>query len=128
MRWDGVHRYDMLCLEGIARALNIFNRPTACSVTYQLADMSQRQPLKLTIKPETALVRPFMVAAVLRGLNFDATRYKSFIDLQVCCFALQERCLPILDALLVTRVRNLLDHTSGSLCSHRGNSSTMWRQ
>lgn len=73
----------MLCLEGIARALNIFKRPKECSVTYELADMSQRQPLKLTIKPDTALVRPFMVAAVLRGIKFDATRYKSFIDLQV---------------------------------------------
>ena len=91
----------MLCLEGIARALNIFNRPRDCSVTYQLADMSQRQPLKLTIKPETALVRPFMVAAVLRGLNFDATRYKSFIDLQVRCSA-QQCCSSFLDALLVT--------------------------
>jgi hypothetical protein len=28
-------------------------------------------------------VRPFVVAAVLRGVSFDATRYKSFIDLQV---------------------------------------------
>ena len=37
----------------------------------------------LQVKPETALVRPFVVAAVLRGISFDATRYKSFIDLQV---------------------------------------------
>ena len=28
-------------------------------------------------------MRPFVVAAVLRGISFDATRYKSFIDLQV---------------------------------------------
>ena len=40
------------------------------------------QPLQLTIKPETALVRPFAVAAVLRGINFDSARYSSFIDLQ----------------------------------------------
>ena len=40
------------------------------------------RPLQLTIKPETALVRPFAVAAVLRGINFDSTRYSSFIDLQ----------------------------------------------
>ena len=39
--------------------------------------------LRLTVRPETALVRPFVVAAVLRGLRFDATRYASFIDLQV---------------------------------------------
>ena len=33
------NRYDMLCLEGIARALNIFNR-TAEVPQYKLADMS----------------------------------------------------------------------------------------
>lgn len=38
--------------------------------------------LRLTVKPETALVRPFVVAAVLRGVSFDATSYASFIDLQ----------------------------------------------
>ena len=38
--------------------------------------------MRLTVKPETALVRPFVVAAILRGVTFDATRYASFIDLQ----------------------------------------------
>lgn len=38
---------------------------------------------RLTVKPETALVRPFVTAAVLRGVTFDAARYASFIDLQV---------------------------------------------
>lgn len=37
---------------------------------------------RLTIKPATALVRPFAVAAVLRGVTLDAARYASFIDLQ----------------------------------------------
>lgn len=37
---------------------------------------------QLTVKPETALVRPFIVAAVLRGVRLDAARYNSFIDLQ----------------------------------------------
>ena len=36
----------------------------------------------MTVKPETALVRPFVVCAVLRGITFDAARYASFIDLQ----------------------------------------------
>lgn len=39
---------------------------------------------RLVVKPETALVRPFVVAAVLRGVSFDPVRYDSFIDLQVC--------------------------------------------
>ncbi len=37
---------------------------------------------RLVIKPETALVRPFAVAAILRGITFDPVRYQSFIDLQ----------------------------------------------
>jgi phenylalanyl-tRNA synthetase beta chain len=42
------NRYDMLCLEGIARALNIFNGRQR-DVQYSLADMSGRQPLRLTV-------------------------------------------------------------------------------
>ena len=37
---------------------------------------------RLVVKPETALVRPFVVAAVLRGVRLDAARYASLIDLQ----------------------------------------------
>jgi len=37
---------------------------------------------RMTVKPETALVRPFVVCAVLRGVTFDKVRYNSFIDLQ----------------------------------------------
>eukprot|EP00884_Botryococcus_braunii_P012239 jgi/Botrbrau1/21015/Bobra.0144s0029.1 len=71
----------MLCLEGIARALNIFNRRID-SVQYSLADMSGRTLQRVVVRPETVLVRPFLVAAVLRGVTFDAARYASFIDLQ----------------------------------------------
>ncbi len=34
------------------------------------------------VRPETLLVRPFVVCAVLRGVTFDTARYNSFIDLQ----------------------------------------------
>ncbi len=37
---------------------------------------------RITVRPETALVRPFIVGAVLRGVQFDKARYNSFIDLQ----------------------------------------------
>ena len=37
---------------------------------------------RLVVKPETALVRPFVVAAILRGVRLDKARYDSFIDLQ----------------------------------------------
>ncbi|KAG2482402.1 hypothetical protein HYH03_018663 [Edaphochlamys debaryana] len=75
------NRYDMLCVEGIARALNIF-RGTQPAPTYKLADMAGKPLLQMVVKPETALVRPFVVCAVLRGVKFDAARYNSFIDLQ----------------------------------------------
>ena len=34
------------------------------------------------VEPSTASIRPFVVCAILRGVNFDKKRYKSFIDLQ----------------------------------------------
>ena len=36
----------------------------------------------MTVKPETALVRPFVVCAVLRGVTLDQASFKGFIDLQ----------------------------------------------
>ena len=38
---------------------------------------------RMVVKPETALVRPFVVCAILRGVTLDKSRYTSFIDLQV---------------------------------------------
>lgn len=75
------NRYDMLCLEGIARALNIF-RGRIDAPKYTLADMTGKQLQRLVVKPETALVRPFVVCAILRGIAFNPARYNSFIDLQ----------------------------------------------
>ncbi|KAF5837593.1 Phenylalanyl-tRNA synthetase beta chain, partial [Dunaliella salina] len=75
------NRYDMLCVEGIARALNVFKHG-APPASYTLAPTPKPAMQRLTVKPETALVRPFVVCAVLRGVSFDAARYKSFIDLQ----------------------------------------------
>lgn len=77
------NRYDMLCLEGIARALNIF-RGRVSTPTYTLAGPhpSRGRLERIVMKPETTLVRPFIMAAVLRGVSFDPTRYNSFIDLQ----------------------------------------------
>ena len=75
------NRYDMLCLEGIARALNVF-RAVSPAPAYALADMAGRAPQRITVKPETALVRPFIVAAVLRGVTLSQAAYDSFIELQ----------------------------------------------
>ena len=36
----------------------------------------------MIVEKETSQIRPFVVCAVLRGINFDKKSYKSFIDLQ----------------------------------------------
>jgi phenylalanyl-tRNA synthetase beta chain len=73
------NRYDLLCVEGISRALRIF-----------LGDMddpeyklSGEPVLTVTVKKShTDRVRPFVVCAVLRDLAFDRARYESLMDLQ----------------------------------------------
>lgn len=58
------NRYDMLCLEGIARALNVFTGRLSPPPRYQVVDAaaSGREKVRITTKPEVALVRPFIVA------------------------------------------------------------------
>ena len=76
------NRYDLLCMEGISRALNVF-RGVEPSPVFRMIEPANGAPRqKMTQKPETMLVRPFVVCAVLRGVKFDKARYYSFIDLQ----------------------------------------------
>eukprot|EP00193_Tetraselmis_chui_P015255 CAMPEP_0177794518 /NCGR_PEP_ID=MMETSP0491_2-20121128/25697_1 /TAXON_ID=63592 /ORGANISM="Tetraselmis chuii, Strain PLY429" /LENGTH=609 /DNA_ID=CAMNT_0019317197 /DNA_START=43 /DNA_END=1872 /DNA_ORIENTATION=+ len=75
------NRYDMLCIEGISRALNIF-RGVQDVPKYTLSNIPESQRQRIVVKPETALIRPFVVCAVLRGVSFNKQRYNSFIDLQ----------------------------------------------
>ncbi|KAL5544838.1 hypothetical protein UlMin_008622 [Ulmus minor] len=75
------NRYDLLCLEGLAQALRIFNKQEE-TPTYTLANISKESMIKMHVKPETSLIRPYVVCAVLRGITFDEARYNSFIDLQ----------------------------------------------
>ncbi len=42
-----------------------------------------KQLQRMVVRPEAALVRPFVVCAILRGVTLDPVRYNSFIDLQV---------------------------------------------
>jgi len=73
------NRYDLLCIEGIARALRIFQGLEAAP-TYAIVEPKER--LIMNVKASTKEVRPFVVCAVLRGMKFDDKVYKSFIDLQ----------------------------------------------
>ncbi|XP_021857981.2 phenylalanine--tRNA ligase beta subunit, cytoplasmic [Spinacia oleracea] len=85
------NRYDLLCLEGIAQALRVFEEREDIP-TYTLSNVTHQSMLKMHVKssfpkkdmlvePELS-IRPFVVCAVLRGVTFDEARYNSFIDLQ----------------------------------------------
>ncbi|TIA72751.1 hypothetical protein E3P92_01013 [Wallemia ichthyophaga] len=73
------NRYDLLCIEGIARALNVFLGRQSPPV-YTAAPANHTR--KLRIDSSTKDVRPFAAAAILRGVHFSPSSYASFIDLQ----------------------------------------------
>ncbi|CAN0103892.1 unnamed protein product, partial [Ectocarpus fasciculatus] len=77
------NRYDLLCIEGLARALRVFlgkeDSPVFRTVE-PAGGASTRQ--KITVGSGAAKIRPYVVCAVLRGVNFNAKSYKSFMDLQ----------------------------------------------
>mmetsp|Transcript_13275 Transcript_13275/g.11335 ORF Transcript_13275/g.11335 Transcript_13275/m.11335 type:complete len:108 (+) Transcript_13275:14-337(+) len=76
------NRYDLLCLEGLTTALKVF-KGLMVPPTYSLSPAVQTdKALTMTVSPETAQVRPYVVCAILRGIEFDQARYQSFIDLQ----------------------------------------------
>ncbi|CAJ0573148.1 unnamed protein product, partial [Mesorhabditis spiculigera] len=72
------NRYDLLCIEGLARAMKVFKGEK--QPRYHVDQPAQLH--KLYVKKEVAEVRPFVVAAILRDITFDADSYASFIDLQ----------------------------------------------
>ncbi|EGV61270.1 phenylalanine--tRNA ligase subunit beta [Yamadazyma tenuis] len=71
------NRYDMLCFEGIAQALNVF-LGRQLPPTYKLS----KPTTKLTIHKSVEEVRPYAAAAILRNIKFDQRTYDSFIALQ----------------------------------------------
>eukprot|EP01036_Dinobryon_divergens_P027529 gene27529-36323_t len=75
------NRYDLLCLEGFARALRIF-LGLELSPVFKLSDVRPESRVTVTVETSTYPIRPFVACAILRGLKFDIRRYKSFIDLQ----------------------------------------------
>ncbi|PVV04981.1 hypothetical protein BB560_000505 [Smittium megazygosporum] len=73
------NRYDLLCFEGISRALAVFlgkEKPAQYTLT------QPEKIEKLLVEPSVDVIRPVVVAAILRNVSFDERRYKSFIDLQ----------------------------------------------
>lgn len=77
------NRYDMLCIEGIAAALNVFlqrRKAPAFHLVDPPAGPSSR--IKISVEPGVAEVRPYVAGAVLRGLTFTPRSYESFIAVQ----------------------------------------------
>ncbi|KAH8999260.1 phenylalanyl-tRNA synthetase subunit beta [Lactarius akahatsu] len=76
------NRYDLLCIEGIARALRVF-LGKGKAPDYRLVHPTGGQSLiEVTVAPETAQIRPYFGCAVLRNVKFTQRSYDSFIDLQ----------------------------------------------
>ncbi|KAM0748754.1 phenylalanyl-tRNA synthetase [Meredithblackwellia eburnea MCA 4105] len=65
------NRYDLLCTEGISRALKHYLNPNLGVPTYTLKPA-----------PATAQIRPYFACAILRNVKFNKISYDSFIDLQ----------------------------------------------
>lgn len=75
------NRYDLLCMESIARALSIF-RGKRTNPKYNVVTPDEKSIINFYQTAETKSVRPFASGAVLRDITFTESNYKSFIALQ----------------------------------------------
>lgn len=73
------NRYDLLCIEGFARAIRIFISVDSAPMYKAITPGTKHI---MYVDPSVNQIRPYVVCAVLRGITFDKRRYKSFIDLQ----------------------------------------------
>lgn len=93
-------RYDLLCIEGISRALRTYlgkDKPPIYKLVYPEGGEANLITAKIApeVRPclhqfvclaltllQTKQIRPFFACAVLRGVKFTQRSYDSFIDLQ----------------------------------------------
>ncbi|KAI8976036.1 beta subunit of phenylalanyl-tRNA synthetase [Pilobolus umbonatus] len=73
------NRYDLLCQEGLARALRVFTGKSKPPVYKCLKPAKLQQ---IIVDKSTQQIRPYVVGAVLRDITFTPENYASFIDLQ----------------------------------------------
>jgi len=73
------NRYDMLCIEGIAQALNEF-LGRAEAPTFVLEPPTPQ--VTLTIKESSQPIRQYAAGVILRDVTFTERSYNSFISLQ----------------------------------------------
>ena len=78
------NRYDLLCVEGVCRALRIFLGDQEAPEYKLLAGEGESSAAAtMTVKlANTGTIRPFVVCAILNDITFTPERYNSFIDLQ----------------------------------------------
>ncbi|KEP61270.1 UNVERIFIED_CONTAM: phenylalanine--tRNA ligase, beta subunit protein [Hammondia hammondi] len=74
------NRYDLLCTEGISRALYAFNNPEAPLPAYRLEPGTPQ--FTMSVKPAVNQVRPFVVCAILRNVTLTKAGLASFIEFQ----------------------------------------------
>jgi phenylalanyl-tRNA synthetase beta chain len=75
------NRSDLLCHEGLVLSLRVFRGIMPTPVFGGLATPRDSM-LKMSVAPQTGLIRPHVVCAVLRGVSLDQARFDSFIKLQ----------------------------------------------
>ncbi|KDN53536.1 putative FRS1-phenylalanyl-tRNA synthetase, beta subunit, cytosolic [Tilletiaria anomala UBC 951] len=75
------NRYDLLCHEGISRALLVFLGKMQ-QPTLKLLPPAKGEMLEIRVTADTKRIRPYVQGAVLRGVTFTPENYASFIDLQ----------------------------------------------
>lgn len=73
------NRYDLLCLEGLISALLIFQGQQKPA---RFVTVKSKTVHKLIVSPDTELIRPYVVGAVLRDVTLNKDSYDSFIELQ----------------------------------------------
>lgn len=71
------NRYDLLCLQGISQALNEF-RGVATPPNFTKIEGKET----IFVKKTAEQIRPMMVAAILRDIEFTEETFNDFIDLQ----------------------------------------------
>ena len=74
------NRYDLLCYEGLISSLKIF-RGLEKVPTYSLSG-APNADLAMHVDHSVNPLRPFVVCAILRDVQFTEASYQSFIDLQ----------------------------------------------
>uniref|UniRef100_A0A7S2S3U2 phenylalanine--tRNA ligase n=1 Tax=Eucampia antarctica TaxID=49252 RepID=A0A7S2S3U2_9STRA len=73
------NRYDLLCIEGLVRALRIFLGEYGETPSYHVVPPTREMKV---FANETKRIRPYIVCAILRGLELNEDRYQSLMDLQ----------------------------------------------